>query len=136
MRAALVAALLCSGCCCDPSSSPAPAPPVPAAKPEPTPGEKALAAITPADDAKRAALLAEGVQNGWIGEIDYPHQRMVVGRNFGALDFKMKNAVVWAVVLDGMRKKGQPSFDLELRDPMTNKVIGNYSCLWWKLTLE
>lgn len=104
-------------------ASPTP-PPV---KAEPTREEKLLAAMTPEDDAKREELIADGQKSGWLGAIDYDHHSVIVGPGFADLDFKMKEAVIWAVVLNGMRKTMKPQFDLSLVDPKTNKTVGTYT---------
>lgn len=121
----LLAAVLVIGCKKPPS--PPPPPPPPAPKAEPSQEERALAAITPEDDAKRETLIADGQKSGWLGAIDYSARTIAVGPGFGALDFKMKEAVIWAVVLNGMRKTMDPRFEMTLVDPKTNKTVGTYT---------
>lgn len=147
MRLTLLALTL-AGCCFDPSkpaakpvevTAPAPAP----KPPEPTPLEKALSEMTPEDDAKRVALVDESKSNGWIRTVDWDRREVVVGLGFGELDFKLKEAVAWNIVLVGLRKEGAKkgtflgaNYDLDLLDPKTNKLVGSYSTLWGKLKLE
>jgi hypothetical protein len=103
---------------------------------EKTPGELALAKITPAEDTEREALIASSQKSGLFGEIDYRRHEVFVGAQFYALDFKVKQAVIWSIVLTGMRKTNTPSFDLDLLDIKSGKKVGRYSCLWWKLEME
>ncbi len=99
--------------------------------------------MTAEDDAKREALIVGAQKSGWLGEVNWERQEAVVGPKFGTLEFKMKQAVAWNVVLVGLRRNGAKkgtflgaNYDLDLLDPKTNKLVGTYSTLWGKLTLE
>lgn len=121
-----------------------PAPVVmPKKAPEPTPLETALAAMTPEEDAKREALIEDAQKSGWLGEVDWQRHAVFVGPGFADLDFKMKEAVAWNVVLVAMRREGLKkgsflgaNYDLKLLDQKTGKKLGTYSTLWGKLTME
>lgn len=116
---------------------------VPRPPPKPTPLEASLAAMTPEEDAEREKLVVMAQKSAWLGEVDWELHQAVVGPGFNGLDFKMKEAVAWSVVLVGLRREGAKkgtflgaNYDLQLLDPKTNKRIGTYSTLWGKLTME
>lgn len=123
------------GCVAETAPQPAPvqAPPKPR---EPTQQERMLAAQTPADDAEREKAIAGAQASGLIGKFDVEHHTLIVGAPFYAADFEVKKAIARVVVLTGMRKLGDPLYDLALIDQKTGKRAGFYSAANWSLTME
>jgi hypothetical protein len=99
--------------------------PPPSVVAQPTAEEKLLASMTPEDDAKREALIADGHKSSCVGAIDYEHGT-VIGPGFADLEFKMKEAVAWAVALGPrsarLRTTLNPRFEVTLVDPKTNHI--------------
>ena len=139
--AAAVVVMALASCCCDGPQRQAPARTAPV--PAPTELEMALAAVTPEQDAERAALIAQAQKNGWLGEVDWVRRSAVVGPAFSNLDFKVKQAVAWNVALTMMRIEGADagtflgaSCELRLLDPKTNRRVGVYSTALGRLSME
>lgn len=52
------------------------------------------------------------------------------------MDFEVKQAVAWAIVLTGMRKAADPEYLLTLIDQKTGKRVGRYSTAFMKLEMD
>lgn len=89
-----------------------------------------IAAMTPADDAKRDKLIQQQLNLGTIGDIEYRQTgaEMQVGTPFALLDIKDKRTMAAVVWISAVRRAKSPGafFILTLSDRRTGKTVGTY----------
>ncbi len=88
-----------------------------------------VAAMTPADDARRAKLIQEQLNAGTIGHIEWGQHSasMLVGAPFYALDMKDKQNLALFVWISGVRQSKTPAFYiLTLTDRKNGQEAGQY----------
>lgn len=134
MKTALIPtlSLLLSACCYDPQ--PEVSPPVPpAAAPTLDPLQ---VAVEQEDLAKHQAGVDEARKFGWVGDLNVERQEIVAGPGFAALDFKVKEAIIFHAVIVIAKTKKTTNVHLDVLDPKTNKPLGTYDLARARLTME
>lgn len=98
---------------------------------EPTVAEKAFASDTVETIAQRTELLSKARSYGWISNTDYERAQVKIGPAFYELDFEVKRNIAFMLVMDGMKKRGRPDFNLVLVDRKTGKTAGRFLTSTW-----